>query len=500
VFFESVEGKRRVREVTAHNCSLAEIGERRRDYTRDPYRTALESKGPIRVDGSPRPFFTRSESDEHSYLVPLLFAGKVLGFWALSVPAARAAGIDNFEAMVRDYADQIADLLYHRLQSGAERAQTPRWRRLLTQTREDEEHRALSSTIGLLEQRLRCSEQLFAASAIPTIAYDLFGRVRDVNPAMLEYLRGEGLAPYEMDVVNLIAALTAKDLTFARRCFRHLLHDQSRLALPVQPRHDQGHHLARLYALRTKGEGQPSEPAPFNIQGICCELLDRTALVQLARIKEQLAGQVGVHLRNDLASIELSASLLAVPDLSAAEREEFGTMISEKVRRAVATLAAAQQYFGVDVPSEVDRLPVDAHAAFQAAAQAVEPLAQTQSARLQVIRPDLMHYVLAAPDQLRQCFEFILTLFIKDARAGSTVNIRVEETPQGVSYTFTNTGFGFAQERFQECLFGSEVVATEDFRDVRTALSWVQAWGGTVEATSQVGEGMTLTVALPRFA
>ncbi|MCI5126674.1 MAG: CHASE2 domain-containing protein [Candidatus Electrothrix sp. AR5] len=46
IFLETIEGDHRVREVIALHCSIEEIAERRRDYQRTPYLTALAEGGP----------------------------------------------------------------------------------------------------------------------------------------------------------------------------------------------------------------------------------------------------------------------------------------------------------------------------------------------------------------------------------------------------------------------------------------------------------------------
>ncbi|RME40330.1 MAG: CHASE2 domain-containing protein, partial [Deltaproteobacteria bacterium] len=82
ILLERVEGDHRLREVQALNCSLDDIEERRRDYERQPYKRAIEENGPVRLE---RQYLRNRGEGEEEYLVPLVFAGDVMGFWAFTV-------------------------------------------------------------------------------------------------------------------------------------------------------------------------------------------------------------------------------------------------------------------------------------------------------------------------------------------------------------------------------------------------------------------------------
>ncbi len=496
LFLETVEGSWYLREAAACNGTALDLQERRRDYRRDPYQIALRVQGPVRLDPERRLFPAGGPHEEHHYLIPLVLAGKVLGFWALAVAPEHAVPPASFEPLLRDYARQIAEQLYHRRFLAAE-ARRPWWR-CLAQSGGEEPHDALGRTVRQLERRVQRGDRVFAESSTPTIIYDLFGQVREVNAAMLAHLREVRLAA-DLRPGELVAALTGKGLPFARQCLRYVLHEKQGLALPVQPSHLGAHFLLRLYPLRAGKEEGLHEPAPFNLQAICCELADRTAEARLHQIKEQLTGRVSVHLRNDLAAVELSASMLGEDGLSAPEREEMSQLLHGKVGQVVETLARFQEYLALDVPAETDRLPVDALGCLQAALQAVDAQLKGQALECQVTKPDLLSYVLAAPEHLRQFLEYVLVYLIRDTRPGGRILVRVEETESAVLVAFVNSGFGLANGRLREYLLGEEALVSEEFKHLRAGARLVRAWGGAVEADSTPGEGTSLRMVLPRF-
>lgn len=63
VFLDRIEGQYHVREVYAFNCSFADIDERRRDYRRAPYSTALAARAPILLDLTDRHYLTTTTAE-----------------------------------------------------------------------------------------------------------------------------------------------------------------------------------------------------------------------------------------------------------------------------------------------------------------------------------------------------------------------------------------------------------------------------------------------------
>ena len=194
IFLERVVKDHRVREIKSLNCSLQDIGEMRRDYERTPYSTAIEARGPIRLE---KVYLKKLEDGgpEDQWLIPLIFGGEVLGFWAFGVDPAHAAAIHGFEAVVADFGEQISELLYHRQRVLKEQAGEHALKRYLTSERQAELHQALGKTMGLMERRLTRMESLLDEMQTATIVYDLFGRTLKVNRRMQELLKREGFPP-----------------------------------------------------------------------------------------------------------------------------------------------------------------------------------------------------------------------------------------------------------------------------------------------------------------
>ncbi|HJX28204.1 MAG TPA: hypothetical protein VJ885_09845, partial [Thermoanaerobaculia bacterium] len=493
VFLEKVEGEHRVREIEALNGSLAEIGEQRRDYERPPYSLALAERGPVRVER----FLARPEAEEQ-YLVPLAFAGEVIGFWALAVEPREAAAIQRFQELVRDFADQMAELLYHRQQVQRQTASPGLVRRVLTMESEAETFRALNRIFGLMERRLDRMESLMAATSTASAVYDVFGRLLEANAAMLDLLRDEGIVPYERTLLDVVGCLCGCDTPGARRYLRHVLVRRETIRLPARLGGRPGSSFALL--LRPVGRRDSSalldEPSLFNVIGVVVELADVSHLARLDEIRAQVSQGLGAQMRGDLGAVDLAASLLVVPQVSASRKDQALQILHAKVREMVQLLGDFQKYLGAtteDLAQEaypVNPLPV--------LERAVEGLASDAAARevaFEVVKPYVTNEVFASPLKLENGFRALLRLLLQDALRGSRLKVEVEEKEQFAAFRFADSGYGLPEESLRDLLFGNGD-APADVRTLRESLSCVRAWGGRVETWSRVGEGMRVSVEL----
>lgn len=496
VFLETVPSSTLLKEARALNCSFQDISERRRDYKRAPYITAMETGSVIRVDN----YLKRSFEREEQYLVALSHGGEVLGFWAFGIDPSRISSPATFEAIVSQYSELIGELLQHRRRIGKGAGLMGRVEGFLTRDRTEDLYHELAEAFDSFAGRLEQLEALLAGIQTAAVVYDLFGRVLHVNDRMLEILESERRNPHKMTAVDLVSALSEYDLGKSRTILRHVIVDQQVIDLPVTlERSQKGRYVMHLHPLEV---ASGPEYGPKDLTGRCilCELVDTTAFTGLYEMKERLANRLGLQLRNDLASIDLSSSLLAATNISDHQRHHISQIIHDKVAKTMDVLVECQQYLTMDGELEnVERFPVDAQEALAAALAEVEPALAGRSIRSRVRQPKLMSYVLASADNLKTAFAAILRLLGGDALDGSMVEVVVDEHEDLVEFAFRNTGFGIPNERFQEYVLGDKTLASGDLKVLRESMHWVESWGGELEASSEVGVGTEARLRLVKF-
>jgi CHASE2 domain-containing sensor protein len=501
IFLQRVKNDHRVREVKALHCSIDDIHERRRDYTREPYRTAISENGPIHVEA----YLKVVDTPEVQYLMPLIFAGEVLGFWAFGIDPAKAAAMPMFTSIVKSVGSQIGEMLYHRQQwLRRNEARANSLQRYLSLEGREPAYRQLNKSVTLLERRLGVLEGVLQGLETATILYDLFGRVLHVNKPMTDLLKAAGLAIYDMTALAFVAALTGIEAAQAQRFMRYLILEQGTLTLPVSFSLQRD----RTYVLHLRGLGQADDSAvvelgevqPFQLQGILCELIDVTDLKQRYQWKEKLTENLSFQVRSDLESVLLAAQLLWSGQLAADQQWDVLELLQTKVKNTVATLKEAQKHLNLDPASEtMERYPIDARQLLLTAIEEVKEAAAAGRTEVKANLPELQSLVFAAPDALKVIFDTLLTFLLQDVVEGGTVTIDVEERNHWVTYAFANTGFGLPNERFQEYLSAEAEPPAVEFKRLHEAMRQVQLWEGTLQAASEVGIGTRFQLQLKGF-
>lgn len=502
IFLERVKQDHRVREVRALHCSLEDIDERRRDYLRTPYSTAVAEGGPIRL---PRPYLRRQGDDpEDQYLVPLLFAGEVMGFWAFGIDPAKAAAVPSFLSMVADYASQISEMLYHRERWLEEQAaKSHGLRRYLAMEAWQVDYQSLSHAVRLLEKRLLSLENVFNGIGTATVLYDLFGRVVQVNARMQELTQGADLRIFDRMAVEVVSAISGVSLPQAREYLYYVVLDRAVITLPAPAvSDDERTYVLSVRPLMYRGEdtGETAEAHPFRLGGVLIELTDITLIDTLCRLKEHLVQRVGSQLRHDVDDIIVAAGQLRDPGLGGDRRREVARLLDERIAAAKGVLEETQRWLEVDIDvGTLECYPIDPRRPVVAALKGLEREARSRGVELALEVPDVLRLAMSEPVALERLVRSIVGLLIADATEGSRVQVAIDERELAVCFVFRNTGFGIPDERLQDYLFGAGEVTTEEFRRLRRSARQVQQWGGTLTAESTVGAGMRFEVRLKGF-
>ena len=500
IFFQTDCKKNLLIEGTALRCSFDDVVERRRNYDRKPYSDCVDANGPIRVTD----FFQAGDPDEDQYLLPLKFAGELLGFWAFGINTFKASATPRFQVILLQYSARISELLYQvTKQERGGAADTLLGRRVL-QDRTEQAYTNLSSAFTILSNQLDTLQHLIHRLDTAVVVYDIFGRLLQINDPMLDHLQGEEIPPFNMSALDLLLAISDVDVSKGRRILRKVIVDEIPTTLTIkllsQPE--------RLFAMQVKPisrvqDSSESDAAlPTIHAAIVFELVDTTESTQFSEMKSALTQRFLVQMRRDFATVDLSASLLSSLQMPLEHCYRMGGVIQERVEQAVQTVSDCQQYLCDDTGSEgLERFPVDPMPVLESAIEEARRniAAEHRSVTIKLWEPGVTRYTLASTAELRFLFAAILDVLVKDAVEDSLVLVRFAGDENLVAIDFSNSGFGLPNQALQDYLFGEEVETTDELAKIKRAASWVLEWGGIFEASSDVGTGMHFTIHLARF-
>lgn len=478
IFLEVPPGQQRVGEVAAHNCSLSDIKEPRRDFRRHPYTTALDANGPILLD---RQFFDPADEPEAQYLVPLTFAGEVLGFWAFTIEQTRAGSFADQLKAVFHLADQISQLLYQRRQ--------------MKIAFEDENKNnvsvemQLAGALRMVQLRGSLIEDVLSSVYTATIVYDYFGNVLHISQGLSGLAQRMNIQPFRMTALDFILSITDIKSDAARTLIRQAVLGCERTIVPLKEPIDG---LTFVLSITPVRRGQQDDDQ--GTQALLCELIDVSEFRSRDRLRQLVSDFLGVTLRNDLQALTMTISLLDDPRASASQKQQISAMLRGVVKRALDGIT--------EIHTSIEReeklitasvYPIDVVALTKEALSMKTRAFEKASVSVALDAPNFCPLVLARADEYKAGMLGILDILCGDTIKGETVNIRITESSQNIRSTFSSNGYGISQETLDDLLRRQD---NNDFSRVGTLMRMVAECGGHFEAHSKVGDGFRFMLSI----
>lgn len=477
IFLETIPGDHRVREIASLNCSIQDIGERRRDFQRTPYSAALREELPLELS---KPYLVTRNPAEREYMVALTFGGEVLGFWAFTVIPGAHWNRDQFLRNTRSFAGQIAELLWQRREWQdrlARKDQLPQ--RILTADIRKLGFREFRQSLAMIENRLDTLEDIFNGMSTAAVLYDLFGQVVQSNARMESMAHVAGLHLYDMPAVQLLCAATGCTEDDARARLRHVVVQQQTVELAARL---PGGDSALLLRMRTLAHDaadariheRPRQP--FELLGILVELVDVTAA------SESLA------VARDITEDVLHQVAQAVEDGAPAER------VTALLHASLALAGRSMQ------PARDPSLPLDAARILRRVLERANPRLATARVTTRLSLPPALPLAFCDSVLLEHAFEDALDLLLADAPANTNIATAAVVDDAILDITLAGNGFGIPQDKV-DAVFRDQATPSmgSALGRLRSACDRLREQGGDLAVVSAPGEGFLVRIRLRTF-
>jgi len=285
ILLARLEGDHRLYEIRAINCHLSDIHEMRRDYERAPYSDAIKAFGTVKIT---RPFFRALEENESQYIVPLMYAGDIRGFWAMTITPDERFNEAAFIKNVNRFANQVGELLFHyRVFETQGKAESNAIARLLTLSLAKPLSQQIKHSINEMEQKLTTLEHVFNQIRSASVLFNLFGQVVQTNHALEQLAKQHHLPIFEMTALDLLCQVSELDHENAKGKLRYLTLHKGEIYLPVKLAEQQ--YVLNVRTIESSDE-KSSAGEPFEVGGILFEFINLSELMSQIHQDEDQAG------------------------------------------------------------------------------------------------------------------------------------------------------------------------------------------------------------------
>ena len=498
IFLERVKGDHRVSEVIALNCNINDIDERRRDYERTPYSTAISQGTMIELDR--KNYLTKSDSNETQYLVPLIFGGIVQGFWAFGIVPENQLKIDNFQEIIMSFAGQIAELLFRREQKLSFKNMNEReLYNILKMQGIGNAYKELNSSIMLLDKRLDLMEHVFHHVDMAVILYDIFGRLVHINQPMISLLKQSDFQPFEKTAIDLCVSLTNQPIEKIRQLFREMIFWRNAFTFSISLSNlkDQTFLLKIKPMVSNEKIQHLQEANPFQTFGFILEIIETTDLEKVRQLKGDFLNYLHFKLCRDLQNIPLALSVLLEKRAQKDHKQKAVKIINQRLRGILSFINDAPQTFSMNY-SQIyqEQYPLIPSKILSQASLSLTSLARQKRVTLQTNIPELASLVCTRPELLEKSVKIITEALIEDAKEGTSILTDLIETDEQVVLNFVNDGFGIPNSDLQDYIFGTNEIQSKTFQSLRQIAREIKNIGWVLKARSDIGEGMNFSIFL----
>jgi PAS domain S-box-containing protein len=269
----------------------------------------------------------------------------------------------------------------------------------------------------------------------------------------------------------------------------------------------------RLTGLRSDGTTIPievfiAEVSRSDDRRIVALIRDLTEHVKIQEMKDDFVSVVSHELRTPLTSIQGALGLIlgGAGGEVAPQARELIAVAHDNSSRLVRLTNDLLDLQKVDAGRMTYRFVVtDLTEVARRTIAAMEPLVTTRGVRLELVAPEGALFASVDPDRMSQ----VLTNLIGNAMAvsdpGATVTIRVVEEDAAVGIDVEDRGPGIAEadrgrvwEKFLRIESGAAARTHGTGIGLPLARALVEGHGGTLDFASQVGEGTTFSLRIPR--
>jgi signal transduction histidine kinase len=494
LFLEVVPQTTRLNSAAAYDCSLDQL-QQELSLQAPAFAQALASQGPLAISG----LLKGKEAREAQYVCPLNCDGELVGIWVFGLDMKKVQQASDFTKLATQLSGQIACLVREKNQVAPGVSWLARLKSWLSREEQNERIQELRYAVDLLQQHHDVLDGLLTRIAAAILVYDRFGRPLYVNTPASTLLRAESFAVDRATASDLLRLLARQSDADVRDILRRVNLDGAPAAMPVRlASQEDRQYLLRLYPL-TVPAARCSSVSGFT-GGLVCELIDTTVFSDLASLKGVVAERLGVELRDHLAAVEVSATLLESDDLAPDDRRSVLAAVHQKIASCIYVITECEKYLGRHVDAHaVECYPLNALELLEQVCAQLTEKANERRVSFSTDLPQLMGHVLASKAELTQLLFTALSLLINDAAENTSIRIEVENSAEVSIFRFSNSGFGIPDERLQHIITGPEPPASKDFQVIRESLQWARNWNGSLQLNSGVGTGYRVVLKLRQF-
>lgn len=490
VMLELPPGGTHLQPVASFGCSAEAIIEKRRDYRRAPFSTALARAHPTPPS---RPFLP-AEEGVVDLITPLIAADQLVGFWALSIANTPAQTVDAIAVEAERYAGEVAKMILRSGHLGGPDDSAGRQWPTLAKLRA----RLIDGATRAREQ-IAAYRDVFSAVGHPIAVCDLLGRVQIANPAFEQFAEASGHPLMGMSATGMLEQHCGLSPGDAKATVRHVVLSAAPHANARLPMATSSGQVAQVLVLRPIVRRAPDTAGqtvtPFDLLGLITEIVpDVSGMADATRLNQAAIR----YARRSEAMLGAIARTVDTLGTDAGSKGHLTDMLAGGLDEARELMQHAGDTARRDT-GEAGR--VDVLLLLQRARQAHARELREKNVELQLPATGIPE-VDVAPEPLAGLLRALVALLLDDAAPGSVVEVgSAVAAASTVQLQLRNDGYGMPAWHVRNVLSeGASVPLRPDSMLLERVAHAAAALdvGSGFQLDAELGKGYRATLTLPQ--
>ena len=494
ILFEKVDNETRISEVASAHCSFEEIKELRRDYTREPYASAIKHQ---RMHEPQRAFFQNKLLDEVEFIIPLISNHEVVGFWAILFERKVFQNIQNINLIIDDLSKEIAGLLFSRSIFHKKKYSPSFWKRIFNVEVQDSNIHVLKKNFSIFEKRMLLNETIFDNIFSHIITYNLFGNIIQINQSMSRLFQEEEILAYTLNASEMLSKMTDMSHIHAKALIRNVTFSHEKQMQFVLCKKTKRRYLFIASPLtKSDIDNKFSGNYLFHTYGILFNFIDFEFVEKISNLRQDVMTESLIQRKKRLLELEQSLQLLDNIKPSLKTQQHLTALLKEKVH----TMEFASNQLDMLMSQKLNNYEDD-----QYPLKILKSISQSSAKSKNKYKDKQINFVISSPktlsltmvsvNSIHKHLDILFDFLVDDCEENGIISIHITEAKNKIEILMHSNGYGMPNEELMDYLhYGSS--KEDNYQGLRETIHSINSWDGEVEISSELGKGISLFLSL----
>ena len=487
ILFEKVPNDKRIKEVSSLNCSFDEIIELRRDYTREPYKSAIKYNT---ISIPKRPFFSTKTEEQEEFIVPLSYQNEIVGFWALMFDKQALSKIDNYNMIIDNLAKEIAHILVSRSKFKTQTTKKNVIKNIFNMEAKDDNLAIFKKNLGFLEKKMVLNDIVFDSISSNIVTYNLFGKIIHINGVMDRLFVKEGINAYNFNASTMLEKMTDIPPAKTKRLIREVIINHKEHIQFVTCNKTKKKFLFMASPLTQKDiDNKIKDTYLFNTYGILFVFIDFNFIEKNSYLRQNVMEVSLENRKNRLDNLKNNISLLDNTINSDTNQKRLISALKDKISDMNSALEYIKSLMTQSLDNVTDDLyPIKIQDNINTTSDYIKDKYKNKEISFNIKAPDKLPLITASINSIDKTLNSIFDFLALDTHSTKSIDIEIMEKDGYVEVNIDNNGYGMPLDELVNDIKTNNSQAS--YIDLRYAIKNIKNAEGKITFDTSLGQGI----------